>query len=452
MSITGKSILKTIVYYDCLDYPLTKEELEFFSFKNENGPAKDDLIESAGGFYFLKGRGKLLKIRKEIEANFRRIKDKDLSKLSDREFLKEFKKYIELEQKERRVAGCADSFIFYSERRLAKLLNGFENKNEAMEVLARPVDPSLLNEAEMELIKIAEKLKKGVNIERLIRKHIDKYCWIKGSFVGGKEYAFEDALKEAKKLAKKDLKKEVERNEIWKKNAKTKEDFVADHRFNKEILAIKDLSSVFAKLQDVRKESTLIAAYLHSKFLSELARRRGAKIENLLMLCDYAEINSFVKRELTEDILNKRREAGFLVVFHKNEYRIFDDEKTISYIKNILRVEDKDVEEFPGTIASSGKTAGKARIVMNEKDVSKFEEGEILVSTMTRPDHIVAMKKAAAIITNEGGITCHAAIISRELGIPCIIGTKIATKVLKDGDLVEVDADRGVVKILEKKE
>ncbi|OHB22815.1 MAG: hypothetical protein A3I22_00510 [Parcubacteria group bacterium RIFCSPLOWO2_02_FULL_40_12] len=65
MSITGKSILKTIVYYDCLDYPLTKEELEFFSFKNENGPAKDDLIESAGGFYFLKGRGKLLKIRKE---------------------------------------------------------------------------------------------------------------------------------------------------------------------------------------------------------------------------------------------------------------------------------------------------------------------------------------------------------------------------------------------------
>jgi len=71
---------------------------------------------------------------------------------------------------------------------------------------------------------------------------------------------------------------------------------------------------------------------------------------------------------------------------------------------------------------------------------------------MTRPEHIVAMKKAKAIVTNEGGITCHAAIVSRELGIPCIIGTKIATKVLKDGDLVEVDAGQGIVKILDRKQ
>lgn len=60
------------------------------------------------------------------------------------------------------------------------------------------------------------------------------------------------------------------------------------------------------------------------------------------------------------------------------------------------------------------------------------------------------MKKAAAIITDEGGITCHAAIVSRELNIPCIIGTKVATKILKDGDLVEVNAEKGVVKIINK--
>lgn len=69
---------------------------------------------------------------------------------------------------------------------------------------------------------------------------------------------------------------------------------------------------------------------------------------------------------------------------------------------------------------------------------------------MTRPQTIVACKKAAAIITDEGGITCHAAIISREFKIPCIIGTKKATKVLKDGDMVEVDAEKGIVRILEK--
>lgn len=71
-----------------------------------------------------------------------------------------------------------------------------------------------------------------------------------------------------------------------------------------------------------------------------------------------------------------------------------------------------------------------------------------MVCVMTLPDYVSAMKLAKAIITDEGGITCHAAIISRELGIPCIVGTKIATKILKDGDLVEVDADRGIIKII----
>ncbi len=69
---------------------------------------------------------------------------------------------------------------------------------------------------------------------------------------------------------------------------------------------------------------------------------------------------------------------------------------------------------------------------------------------MTSPNFLQVLKAVNGIITDEGGITCHAAIISRELQTPCIIGTKIATKVLKDGDLVEVDAERGIVKILKK--
>jgi pyruvate,water dikinase len=67
---------------------------------------------------------------------------------------------------------------------------------------------------------------------------------------------------------------------------------------------------------------------------------------------------------------------------------------------------------------------------------------------MTVPDLVSAMKRAAAIVTDEGGVTCHAAIISRELKKPCIIGTKVATKVFKDGDLVEVDANKGIVRII----
>ena len=70
------------------------------------------------------------------------------------------------------------------------------------------------------------------------------------------------------------------------------------------------------------------------------------------------------------------------------------------------------------------------------------------MTEMTTPEFVPAMLKAAAIITDEGGITCHAAIVAREMKKPCIIGTKIATKVLKDGDLVEVNADNGVVKLV----
>ena len=73
-------------------------------------------------------------------------------------------------------------------------------------------------------------------------------------------------------------------------------------------------------------------------------------------------------------------------------------------------------------------------------------QGDILVTEMTTPDFVPAMKRASAIVTDKGGITCHAAIVSRELNIPCVIGTKIATKVFKDGDVVEVNATSGVVK------
>jgi len=85
---------------------------------------------------------------------------------------------------------------------------------------------------------------------------------------------------------------------------------------------------------------------------------------------------------------------------------------------------------------------------LSENDFNKFKSGDILVTSMTRPEFVTLMKMAKAVITDEGGITCHAAIVSRELGLPCIIGTEMATRLLKDGDIVEVDADKGIVKLV----
>lgn len=77
-----------------------------------------------------------------------------------------------------------------------------------------------------------------------------------------------------------------------------------------------------------------------------------------------------------------------------------------------------------------------------------MKEGDILISSSTNPDLLPAMKKAGAIVTEMGGITCHAAIVARELHIPCVVGTKIALKAIHDGDQLDVDATKGIVKIV----
>lgn len=90
---------------------------------------------------------------------------------------------------------------------------------------------------------------------------------------------------------------------------------------------------------------------------------------------------------------------------------------------------------------------GRVRIV-SDPTIVNLQADEVLVCDMTSPDYIQLMRRACAIITNRGGMLCHAAIIARELGKPCIVGTDEATQILKEGDLVEVDADDGVVRPL----
>jgi phosphohistidine swiveling domain-containing protein len=118
------------------------------------------------------------------------------------------------------------------------------------------------------------------------------------------------------------------------------------------------------------------------------------------------------------------------------------------FFKTIKRIDEdySHLKEIKGTCACSGNAKGAVKIVNQPSDMVKFQAGDILISAATTPSVVPAMKKAAAIVTDEGGLTCHASIVSRELGIPCVVGTKFVTKALKDGDMVEVDADKGVVK------
>lgn len=123
---------------------------------------------------------------------------------------------------------------------------------------------------------------------------------------------------------------------------------------------------------------------------------------------------------------NKEKKAG-------NEVKLTTDHKVL----------------VKGLPASPGMAAGKCHVITDPKYINEFQEGEVLVTTMTSPDWVPAMKKAIAIVTDAGGMTCHASIVSRELGIPCVVGTKSrsveATKVLKSGQDITIDAQNGVV-------
>ncbi|MFH1750765.1 MAG: phosphoenolpyruvate synthase, partial [Candidatus Micrarchaeota archaeon] len=106
---------------------------------------------------------------------------------------------------------------------------------------------------------------------------------------------------------------------------------------------------------------------------------------------------------------------------------------------------DNATQLLQGLRASPGIAWGPVKMIVDSKEISKVYDGDILVTRMTTPDFVPAMKRAAAIVTDEGGATCHAAIVSRELGIPCVVGTREATHKLKEGQIITVDAKRGIV-------
>ena len=119
-------------------------------------------------------------------------------------------------------------------------------------------------------------------------------------------------------------------------------------------------------------------------------------------------------------------------------------------VKDFYQVKSQVITtgDLKGQIAFSGKVTGRVSIINSMDDMKKMKDGNILVSRSTNPSLVPAMRQSSAFVTDAGGLTCHAAIVAREMKKPCIVGTKFATKVLKDGDLVEVDAEKGIVRIL----
>jgi len=143
------------------------------------------------------------------------------------------------------------------------------------------------------------------------------------------------------------------------------------------------------------------------------------------------------------DGLNRRLKG--LAVQTGNGWHFLTSDEFLMWKEKIIVIDDKNIK---GQVAYPGKASGKVKVHFDYMETANIAKGMVLVATMTNPQIVPLLKNVSAIVTDEGGLTCHAAIISRELKIPCIVGTGNATQVLKDGDEVEVDADEGVVRKL----
>ena len=162
------------------------------------------------------------------------------------------------------------------------------------------------------------------------------------------------------------------------------------------------------------------------------------------------EIIGFLKgRKLPNKIEIQKRLNHLYVYYYEKGAHFIYDEKMIRKIQEMVADSVNESQEIKGIIAQKGKVSGRVVLVHNKKDLEKInEDGIVLVARFTMPDYTPAMQIASAFVTEEGGVTSHAAIIARELKKPCIVGTGNCTKVLKDGDMVEVDAERGIVRII----
>ncbi len=198
---------------------------------------------------------------------------------------------------------------------------------------------------------------------------------------------------------------------------------------------------------DIRQESYYYARHLYL----EIAKRSGIEVGDLIF-ATRNEIENFLlnKEKIREDIVASRKALSAIISdYQKSEVRYEFDHNAIV---RLWPREDADVptRQLRGIVAYQGIARGKVKVIFDPtKQGHDFETGTILVTTTTNLSFVPLMRKAAAIITDEGGMLTHAAIVAREFGKVAIVGCKIATKVLHDGDFVEVDAHQGIVTILQ---
>src|SRR3989344_7695577 len=385
------------------------------------------------GLIFIKGRfideyekrkADLLQISKKLSES--------VNKASDQELKKTFLNYWE----KARAFQPYMMFPHYSERELEPLIKSKFADN-------------------FDIIASTPKSFEYMNLQRdlfelPINEVLEKYSYLAVYGMTEKPYD-EEYFKEFKKTINKS--KLDESFEEIIKNNKLFDNFVTG--LNEEDKRLCELLHQFVFVRTDRIDTWKKHAFLLYPFIEYVVKKISKKLTiregSMLTRDEILDILDGKFNVKESDLLERGKRLNVMVSYTKSGI-IFESRKDeIDKIKRAY-VSDAKTEQIRGISACKGIVKGEVKLYFKDKDINDSDKDYILVCRHTSPQDILYMKKARAIVTDEGGITSHAAIVSRELGIPCIVGTKIATKLLRDRMQVEVNATKGIVTILGKQE
>ncbi|MFA6304244.1 MAG: PEP-utilizing enzyme [Patescibacteria group bacterium] len=341
---------------------------------------------------------------------------------------------------------------------LKKILDGVYQKDQSEAVfhfITQPIKRIPIIQLEIDLLKFLNKNQRSKFSHNSLERLRKKYLWYGMSFVDSRPAKIEDFIKLLKKYKKSQSqgKLALYLKESQKVRVKFHKIVSAFSQPDRRFLRLINQYCYLMQYRDVCR--SLVFYYGHFLY-QEISRRFGIIINDLMFytIDEMAKLIGTGKRQDKPEI--QRRKRRFIYLMIDNRVKLISQPQKIKNIMTIInRQSDKPSinkhHKLFGHSAYLGRVQGKVRIIRINRlyqDLLRIKNGEILVAHSTKPDFVPAMKKAAAVITDEGGITCHAAVISRELKIPCVVGTKIATRVFITGDMVEVDADKGIVRKL----
>ncbi len=374
-------------------------------------------------------------------------------------------------------AMATHSFPFFADKVLSIMLinkiselNHF-NESQTREyaaVLAMPITQSDYRNEYLHFLQIIEEIRKDSQLVQLFSKeinfikdellrtysqidfllddHLDKYSYIMVQHTynpPNKDYYLGQIKNEINNEAV-DKIKEIENYVAETKSKKQK--VLTKIKTDPELSNLIKYLEEIAYINDFRKLGHSKVLYFSHNLFKEIGKRINLS---------HIEVKHLAPEEVTY-VLDKRTFNFDSIKERIDNYLISVDRLFLSgkeakeFVKGKLPSEKEESKEIKGQVASQGKVTGKVKLVIKECDISEIKNGEILVTSMTNPEMILGMEKAAAIVTDEGGLLCHAAIVSRELNKPCVVGTEKATLIFKDGDFVKVDAEKGIVKKIDK--